>query len=111
MITDVEDADFILLVGTNPRYEAPLLNTRIRKGYVHNETDIALIGPAVDLSYKYEVSTTFYDYRFYLNQSHVLFSACCFAEYSKFILCYGAKFFQNIPVLTADKICLYSGGQ
>lgn len=51
----MEEADFVLLVGTNPRYEAPLLNTRIRKGYVHNETDIALIGPAVDLSYKYEV--------------------------------------------------------
>lgn len=59
MIVDVEDADFILLVGTNPRYEAPLLNTRIRKGYVHNEADIALIGPAIDLSYKYEVSTSF----------------------------------------------------
>lgn len=52
----MEEADFVLLVGTNPRYEAPLLNTRIRKGYVHNETDIALIGPAVDLSYKYEVN-------------------------------------------------------
>lgn len=44
----------MLLVGTNPRYEAPLLNTRIRKGYVHGECDIGLIGPSVDLSYKYE---------------------------------------------------------
>lgn len=53
-IASVEDADLVLLVGTNPRYEAPLLNTRLRKGYVHNEQDIALIGPKVDLSYKYE---------------------------------------------------------
>lgn len=52
--SDVEEADFVLLVGTNPRYEAPLLNTRIRKGYVHNETDVALIGSRVDLSYKYD---------------------------------------------------------
>lgn len=52
--TDIEESDFVLLVGTNPRYEAPLLNTRIRKGYVHNETDVALIGSQVDLSYKYE---------------------------------------------------------
>lgn len=44
------------MVGTNPRYEAPLLNTRLRKGYVQNETNVALIGPAVDLSYKYDVS-------------------------------------------------------
>ncbi len=51
-----EEADLVLLVGTNPRYEAPLLNTRLRKGYVHNEQNIALIGPKVDLSYDYEVS-------------------------------------------------------
>lgn len=44
----------VLLVGTNPRYEAPLLNTRLRKGYVHKEHDIALVGPQVDLSYNYE---------------------------------------------------------
>jgi NADH dehydrogenase (ubiquinone) Fe-S protein 1 len=49
-----EQADLVLLVGTNPRYEAPLLNTRLRKGYVHNEQDIAVIGPSVDLSYDYE---------------------------------------------------------
>lgn len=53
-IAACEDADLVLLVGTNPRYEAPLLNTRLRKGYVHKEQDIALIGPQVDLSYHYE---------------------------------------------------------
>lgn len=53
-IAACEKADLVLLVGTNPRYEAPLLNTRLRKGYVHNETDIALIGPNVDLSYPHE---------------------------------------------------------
>jgi len=53
-LADIENADEILLVGTNPRYEAPLLNTRIRKSYVHNEGNVALIGPKVDLSYKYE---------------------------------------------------------
>ena len=57
--SDIEEADYVLLVGTNPRYEAPLLNTRIRKGYVHNETNVALLGPKVDLSYKYEVSLVF----------------------------------------------------
>lgn len=53
-IASIEDADLVLLVGTNPRYEAPLLNTRLRKGYVHREQDIAMIGPKVDLSYRYE---------------------------------------------------------
>ena len=53
-IVACEQADLVLLVGTNPRYEAPLLNTRLRKGYVHNEQDVALIGSKVDLSYNYE---------------------------------------------------------
>ncbi|XP_055911505.1 NADH-ubiquinone oxidoreductase 75 kDa subunit, mitochondrial [Eupeodes corollae] len=53
-IAALEEADAVLLVGTNPRYEAPLLNTRLRKSYVHNELDLALIGPKVDLSYKHE---------------------------------------------------------
>jgi NADH dehydrogenase (ubiquinone) Fe-S protein 1 len=54
-IAACEEADTVLLVGTNPRYEAPLLNTRFRKGYVHNEQCVGLIGPQVDLSYQYEV--------------------------------------------------------
>lgn len=53
---DVEDADFVLLIGTNVRFEAPLLNARIRKAFVQKETDIALIGPKVDLTYDYMVS-------------------------------------------------------
>lgn len=39
-IAPVEEADFVLLIGTNPRFEAPLLNSRIRKGYIHNETEV-----------------------------------------------------------------------
>lgn len=54
-IADVEDADEVLLVGTNPRYEAPLLNTRLRKAYIHGEANISYVGPNVDLSYNAEV--------------------------------------------------------
>lgn len=52
-IVGVEEADWILLIGTNPRFEAPLFNARIRKAYVHNETNVALIGPKVNLTYDY----------------------------------------------------------
>lgn len=55
MCLDIEEADLILLIGTNVRFEAPLLNARIRKAYVHKETDIAYIGPKVDLTYDYMV--------------------------------------------------------
>jgi len=53
-IIKIEEADKILLVGTNPRYEATLVNARLRKSHIHNEMDVALIGEAVDLSYPYE---------------------------------------------------------
>ncbi|CAK9821688.1 NADH-ubiquinone oxidoreductase 75 kDa subunit, mitochondrial [Anthophora retusa] len=53
-IATIEDADVVLLIGTNPRYEAPLVNTRLRKGYIHGEQTIALIGPNVDLTYDHE---------------------------------------------------------
>jgi len=50
----VEDADLVLMIGTNPRYEAPLLNTRLRKCYVFNELDVAMVGSEVNLTYDYE---------------------------------------------------------
>lgn len=53
-IAAIEEADVVLLIGTNPRYEAPLVNTRLRKGYIHGEQIIALIGPDVDLTYDHE---------------------------------------------------------
>ncbi|XP_036401001.1 NADH-ubiquinone oxidoreductase 75 kDa subunit, mitochondrial-like [Megalops cyprinoides] len=53
-ITGIEEADLLLLVGTNPRYEAPLFNVRIRKSWLHNELQVALVGRKVDLSYTYD---------------------------------------------------------
>jgi NADH-quinone oxidoreductase subunit G len=47
----VEAADAILLVGANPRWDAPVLNARIRKAWLASGVKIANIGPAVDLTY------------------------------------------------------------
>lgn len=52
-IAAVEEADLVLLIGSNPRLEAPLLNSRIRKAFIHNETEVALLGHRVDLRYEY----------------------------------------------------------
>jgi NADH-quinone oxidoreductase subunit G len=49
-IAGIESAPAILLVGTNPRWEAPLVNTRIRKA-VKAGAKVFRIGPAVDLTY------------------------------------------------------------
>ncbi|TKC34317.1 hypothetical protein EI555_001006 [Monodon monoceros] len=53
-IAGVEETDVVLLVGTNPRFEAPLFNARIRKSWLHNDLKVALIGSPVDLTYSYD---------------------------------------------------------
>jgi NADH-quinone oxidoreductase subunit G len=53
-IAGLEECDALLLVGTNPRYEAPLINTRIRKRWYHSNLKIGLVGERVDLTYPYE---------------------------------------------------------
>ena len=51
-IDDIDDAEMILLIGTNPRVEAPVLNARIRKAWARG-AKVALIGDGVDLTYDY----------------------------------------------------------
>ena len=54
-INSIEESDFILLVGTNPRYEATILNSRIRKSYLNNRAEIYSFGDQGDLTYPYKV--------------------------------------------------------
>ena len=49
----IENADAILIVGANPRVEAPLLNARIRKAWLNGEAEVAVIGQQADLTYDY----------------------------------------------------------
>ena len=58
----------VLLIGTNPRFEAPLLNARIRKCWLHNELKVGLIGPNLDLTYEYDVSAIKYLHVEYLEK-------------------------------------------
>ncbi|HTC09017.1 MAG TPA: NADH-quinone oxidoreductase subunit NuoG [Acetobacteraceae bacterium] len=50
-IAGIEEADAILLIGTNPRKEAPVLNARIRKRWMAGGCTIGLIGEAANLTY------------------------------------------------------------
>lgn len=49
----IENADAVLIVGANPRTEAPLLNTRLRKIWLKGAAEIGVIGEQVDLTYDY----------------------------------------------------------
>ncbi len=51
-IEDIESAEAIMLIGTNPRAEAPVLNARIRKAWTRG-ANIGLVGQAADLTYEY----------------------------------------------------------
>ncbi len=51
-ILGLEDVDALLLVGTNPRWEAPLVNARIRKTWLRGALSVGRIGPPVDLTYE-----------------------------------------------------------
>ncbi|MFQ5773222.1 MAG: NADH-quinone oxidoreductase subunit NuoG [Kiloniellaceae bacterium] len=53
-IAGIEQADAALLVGTNPRWEAPLVNARLRKRFLMGGFNVGLIGAPCDLTYPVE---------------------------------------------------------
>lgn len=53
-IAGIEQADALLIVGADVRREAPLVNARIRKTWIHCDLDIAVVGVPYDLTYSYD---------------------------------------------------------
>lgn len=53
-IYGIEEADAILLVATNPRHEAAVLNARIRKQYLRSDLEIALVGEKFESTFEVE---------------------------------------------------------
>ena len=51
-IAGIDRADVILIVGSNPRLEAPIINARIRKRFLQGGLKVGVIGPKLDLTYK-----------------------------------------------------------
>ncbi len=50
-ISGIDDADALLIIGSNPRIEAAVLNARIRRNWLVSRMPIAVVGPKVDLTY------------------------------------------------------------
>jgi NADH-quinone oxidoreductase subunit G len=53
MIGGIDEADAIMIIGSNPRLEAPVLNARIRKRWLKGDCLIGVVGPKADLTYNY----------------------------------------------------------
>ena len=54
-IAKIEEADSCLLIGVNPRKDAPILNARLRKRFLSKKIKIASIGENIDLTYNHKV--------------------------------------------------------
>ncbi len=52
-VAGIEEADMLMIIGSNPRLESPVLNARIRKRWLAGNFPIALIGEQADLTYDY----------------------------------------------------------
>jgi NADH-quinone oxidoreductase subunit G len=50
-VAGIDQADAILLIGSNPRHEAPVLNARIRRRWRHAGVRVGLVGERADLTY------------------------------------------------------------
>ena len=71
-IAGIDNSDLILLIGTNPRYEATILNARIRKAFVNNKIPIFSIGDPGELTYDYEIiGNSTDDIKKIVNNEHV----------------------------------------
>jgi NADH-quinone oxidoreductase subunit G len=53
-IAGLDECDALLLIGTNPRLEAPVLNARIRKNWLWRDLKVGVVGERADLTYPYE---------------------------------------------------------
>lgn len=53
-IPGIEQADMILLIGTNPRHEAAVLNSRIRKRWLRSPLEVGFIGQKAETTYEYD---------------------------------------------------------
>ena len=53
-INGIEESDLIILIGSNPRFEATMLNARIRKAHLNNKVKIVSLNDVGDLTYPYK---------------------------------------------------------
>ena len=106
-IEGIESADYCLLIGTNPRWEAPLINARIRKNYLATGLSVASIGVEHELGYPVEhLGNDPLILEKILKGKHPVSAALKAAKFPMLILGQGALRREDAPALlyTARKI-------
>jgi len=80
-IPGLEESDLVLLVGTNPRMEAPLINTKLRKCVLNYDCEVALIGNPIKSTFRHEhVGLGADDFVAIANQTHPFYERLAEAE-------------------------------
>jgi NADH-quinone oxidoreductase subunit G len=86
-IAGLEEVDLVVLVGSNPRLEAPIINARIRKAYLNRKTKVYSIGNLNDLTYPHEnVGTSFSILSDILEKNHKIYNSLKSAKKPVFII-------------------------
>lgn len=92
-INGIEESDLIILVGSNPRYEATMLNARIRKAYLKNNVEVLSFSDLGDLTYPYKaISNKVSDLEFITNSENEIYKKINLSK--KPILIVGESFFK-----------------
>ena len=92
-INGIEESDLIILVGSNPRYEATMLNARIRKAYLKNNVEILSFSDLGDLTYPYKtISNKVSDLELITNSENEIYKKINLSK--KPILIIGESFFK-----------------
>jgi len=95
-IARAEEADALLLIGTNPRHEAAILNTRFRKSYLHKGLEVGLIGEDFESTMEYEkVGTSAKDVASFLSKSGESVFAKAFAGAKKPLIIVGSAVIES----------------
>ncbi len=103
-LVGLEQADCVLLVGTNPRHEAPLFNTRLRQAFLKQNAAFGLIGPKVELTYPYwAIGDQPLDLKLLLKEDHPFSQRLAYAQRPAIIL--GQAVFNNPDSASLLTVC------
>ena len=92
-LNGLEDTDFLLIIGSNPRLEATILNARIRKSYLKNKFKIYSFNDVGDLTYPYQViGPSIKEVESFLNKGSKLYNE--FSKANKPMVLFGQSFFK-----------------
>jgi NADH dehydrogenase (ubiquinone) Fe-S protein 1 len=106
-IAALDDADLVLLVGTNPRMEAPIIASRLRKNDFTRDLPVYAVGPEADFAMRCKfIGDDMSIVSQIANKSHKF--AARLAQAKKPVVVFGQGFFQAAPAAATDVMSAFA---